>query len=147
MKNELNNSNGITQLNVYDNYKNTIVPKVKLLDILLKADCNEFDDVTTLNQLLSIFELEKSYLEEVLYFLGKSSIDKELIFYLILNTNSNISNIIKRELSCGSPNLYSPHDISYIYQLDFNKVTQAFKFLNYKLITSYEIELILFQLN
>lgn len=161
MKNELNDYKGLKQLNVYDNYKNIVVPKIKLLDIFLKTDYIEFNDVgtiinnnnnniytlTALNQLLDIFELEKSYMEEIICFLDKTYIDKDLIFYLILNTNSYISGIIKREMICGSPILYSPNDISYIYDLDFNKVSKAFKFLNYTYISSEEIELILFQIS
>lgn len=139
--------------NIYYNYKNIIVPKIKLLDVFIKSsiDINNIQDFKEQNKIknknfkdiISIFEIEESYLNLILKSLNKDYIDKDIIFYLILNTDSYIAYIIKREIFCGSPYLYTPYQISYIYEIDYIKVINAFELLGLEKVKSSEIELVL----
>lgn len=124
-----------------DIYNNQIVPKIKEMDIFLKTEEN-----IPFEQVCNILNITKTQLENILKNINENHVNNKNFMYIILNGDSFICNVIKREIQCGSPYLYTPKQIAYIYDLDYQKVKEAYDFLNLDKITSKEIPAILIQI-
>ena len=122
-------------------YNNEIVPKIKEIDIFLKT--NEHMSLKDVSKVLDIDEEE---LKEILTKINQTEINSSNFLNIMLNGSSHICKVLKREIECGSPYFYSPKDLSYIYELNYEKVSQAYKFLNMEKITAKQIPIILIQI-
>lgn len=127
--------------NPIDKYNNEIVPKIKEIDILLKS--NETISLNKASMLLDISEIQ---LKSILTKINEKEINSSNFLKIMLNGTSFICTMLKRELECGSPYFYNAKDLSYIYELDYEKVLKAYKFLNLDKITSKQIPAILIQI-
>lgn len=127
---------------IADIYFNEIMPKIKEIDTILKERktiC--FEDAAKL------LEIEETELLEIMRKINIKKIKPENFLSVMLNGSSFICQILKREIECGSPYFYSPKEISYIYNLDENKVLNAFAFLDIEFVTTNQIPTILIQIN
>ena len=122
-------------------YNNEIVPKVKEIDILLKSNEN-----ISLKKASSLLDITESQLEDILIKINEKEINSSNFLRIMLNGTSFICKILKRELECGSPYFYNAKDLSYIYELDYEKVLNAYRFLDLDKVTAKQIPAILAQI-
>lgn len=124
-----------------DIYNEKIMPKIKEIDLFLKTT-DEISKEKTAN----ILDISLSELDEILKKLNISTISVDNFLHIMINGSSFICKILKREIECGSPYFYTPKDLSYIYNLDYQKVLDAYNFLELKTITTNQIPAILVQI-
>lgn len=126
---------------ISDIYFNKISPKIKEIDIILKER-----KTISFEKTLDLLDLKENELKSIMQKLKINKIKPKNFIQIMLNGDSFICKIFKRELECGSPSFYSPKDISYIYNLDESKVFKAFEFLELKFVTTSQIPTILIQI-
>jgi|GEM_PF-319805 len=114
-------------------YQQMIAPKLKEIDVFLKT---KESDITVSEAAGLLDESEKNILN-IMARLHLTKIDKKSFIKIMINGRSPICGLLRRELDCGSPILYSRKDIAYIYNLDLNKVNEVCDKLHIKEITSY----------
>ncbi|WP_250277498.1 hypothetical protein [[Clostridium] colinum] len=124
-----------------DTYNNKIVPKIKELDLFLKTNEN-----MSLQDVSKILELSEEEVKNILFKINQKEINSSNFLSIMLNGTSFICKILKREIECGSPYFYNAKDLSYIYELDYEKVSKAYNFLNIDTITAKQIPIILIQI-
>lgn len=122
-------------------YREKLEPKIKELDIFLKSK-----DTYSVKETAKILELEEKEVLSLKENLGIKEITTKNFIELMKNGSSFICKILKKELDCGSPLLYTPENIAYIYNLEYNEVKNAFEFLSLEKVTSNQISLILAQI-
>ncbi len=122
-------------------YFNKISPKIKEIDITLKEN-----KIISIKKTANLLDLKEDEILKIMKTLKISKINKKNFIQIMLNADSFICEIFRRELECGSPNFYSPKDISYIYNIDEYKVFKAFEFLELEFITTNQIPTILIQI-
>ena len=104
-----------------DVYNEEIAPKLKELDLFLKAR----EMPVTIWQASQILDMPYSGVQELVRILDFNNINYTNIFLLIQNGSSQICRLIQRETELGFPSRYTAQYISYIYEIGENKVTQA----------------------
>lgn len=124
-----------------DIYNNIIVPKIREIDIFLKTSEN-----MNFKEVCSILEISENELKSILLKINQKEIDSSNFFSVMLNGTSFICKMLKREIECGSPYFYDASDLSYIYNLDYEKVLIAYNFLNLDRITEKQIPAVLMQI-
>lgn len=123
-------------------YNEKIVPKLQDIDIFLKEN-----DTYSVENTSKILDLKKSEVLDLMKNLNIEEIDKKNFMSLMINGNSFICGLFRRELKCGSPVFYTVKDIAYIYNLEYIEVKNAFDFLSLDRVTSKQISLVLAQIN
>lgn len=126
-----------------DVYKREIKPRLEEIDILAKGNFEETDT----KQLAFLLDLTEDNLKEMMQIQKVDVINRATLAHIMYNADSLICNLFKRELQCGSPNLYSVNHISYIYNLDYNEVEKAFEFLNLTEVNSTQLLAVFAQIN
>ncbi len=126
---------------IWDIYISAIKPKIEEIDIKLKEKRE-----LSIKETCEMLEITEEELKDILKRVHIKKIDYKNIFEIMLNANSYICKIFKRELECGTPYFYTPQNIAYIYDIDEKEVVNAFNFLDLKLITTNQIPLILKQI-
>lgn len=124
-----------------DVYNYIIVPKIKEIDLFLKTD-----EKMCIKEISNILDISENELKNILIKINQNEINKSNFFKIMINGKSFICEILKREMECGSPYFYNAEVLSYIYELDYEKVLKAYRFLNLDKITSSQIPTILLQL-
>lgn len=124
-----------------DIYNNIIVPKIREIDIFLKTSEN-----MNFKEVCSILEISENELKSILLKINQKEIDSSNFFSVMLNGTSFICKMLKREIECGSPYFYDASDLSYIYNLDYEKVLIAYNFLNLDRVTEKQIPAVLMQI-
>ena len=127
------NNNG---LSFFDIYEREISSKIKEMDILLKSGGFPVE----LYKAAKILNISDEEAENIIKKAGISRkkgllIDKNIFFALINKGSSEICRLYQRELSCGSPYLYTRENIAYIYNLDISLVQKACRVLNLTVAT------------
>lgn len=104
-------------------YENNIESKIKAIDLFLKTTPTPYnpEDISSLlhielNDLLSIMKQENI-----------SSLDMVAFFKVIQTSSSYICKLIQRQWEHAGVKCYTPEIISYIYELNLDKVRLAFK--------------------
>ena len=116
-------------------YQEKIAPVFKKIDLMLKTS-GGFLTETQVSEALNISadEINQIMAEKKLCCLNIES------FLTVMELGSSyICNIYKRELECGSPYVYSPENIAYIYGIDISAVCEACVSLGVKEITAYTL--------
>ena len=124
-----------------DIYYDIIVPKIREIDIFLKTSEN-----MNFKEVCSILEISENELKSILLKINQKEIDSSNFFSVMLNGTSFICKMLKREIECGSPYFYDASDLSYIYNLDYEKVLIAYNFLNLDRVTEKQIPAVLMQI-
>lgn len=117
-------------------YQKNIEEKLQKIDLFLKISPKKLNIHST-SQLLNIEE------EEVKELMSKnniSTINPASFFIIMVQGSSYICGLLRRELEKGSKTIYSVEDISYIYQLNPQKVLTAQHESNIEQITSANIK-------
>lgn len=115
-----------------DFYNKNIAPKLKSIDLFIKSEQEFTKEIIT--SLLYISEAELDYiLQEKNFFctdkfnLDTLNLDKHSFFEIMLSGTSYICGFYKREIECGSPIMYTPSQLAYIYQLDQLDIEDIFE--------------------
>ena len=108
-----------------DLYVEEIEPVIKNLDVILKSGCE-----ITPGEFAEIIGPKKEDIAKILDNTAHTSIGKQNIIEVISKTDNEICAMIKREIECGSPDMYSSREISYIYKIEKSKVDAAFSFID-----------------
>lgn len=124
-----------------DIYNNKIIPKIKMLDIYLKS--NGYINVDIISK---ITEIKICDINNILNKIGQNKVNSKNILQVLIEGESFICEIMKKEIKCGSPSFYSPKQIAYIYDIEEYKVINAYKFLGVNVVNSSQISAILIQI-
>lgn len=116
----------------WDKYKEVTIPKLEKIDILLKT----VDDGVSIEQACEVLLISKEEIFEILGTRDIELLDKSLFLKIIANATSDICCLYQREVSCGSPYIYSAENVSYIYEIPLDKIDCACKTLDISVITS-----------
>lgn len=122
-------------------YREKLEPKLKEIDIFLKSN-----DTYSVEETAKILELNEEEVLKLKENLNIKKINTKNFIELMKNGNSFICKLLKKELECGSPLLYTPENIAYIYNLEYTEVKKAFEFLSLEKVNSNQIQLILAQI-
>lgn len=106
-----------------DTYNETIAPKLAELDVFLKAKEEPF----TIWQAAQLLEIPYQEAENILQQNKINKLDSISIFLLVLYGNSKLCRLIRHEKERGFPLRYTPEDIAFIYELDRQKVQNAYR--------------------
>ena len=118
--------------NFWDEYRQVIVPKLEKIDIMLKT----VDDGISIDEVCRVLSVAEEEVFEILQTNSMDMLDKGLFLKLLNNASSYICCLYQREVSCGSPYIYSAQNISYIYDIPLDKVNRACKAVSISAITS-----------
>lgn len=124
-----------------DIYNEEIVPKIKSIDYLIKTK-----NCLSIEECLEIMDISEDELLKILKRLDIEHINSSTILPVMIEGKSSICKMMKREIDRGSPNFYTPEDLSYIYNIDYDKTKKAYSFLELRLVSSKQIPAILMQI-
>lgn len=117
-------------------YRNSIAPRISELDIFLKTEKEPYTAFDT-SQLLNITEDE---INTIMSVHNIPEINKNTFPLIMKNCPDEFCRMFKRMLECGIPGKYFPEQISYIYDIDIEKVSDAFNKLNTSVVYSDTLE-------
>jgi len=116
----------------YDEYEAEIAPRLRSIDIFLRTE-RSFTPAEAA-RLLGLSP------DEVLSLFGDCDVPEAIgidsFFFLLRRGSNKLCQMIKRELECGSPAVYKPHQVAYIYDLCVDSVKRAFSELSCKEVTA-----------
>lgn len=107
-------------------YKKDVEPYLKEIDIFLKTNSQPF----ILEDVAKVLNISYVEAKKIIENNNIDNINKKAFFIIMQNGSSNICLIFSRILKMGIPEVYSPNDISYIYNIDINSVLNACKKVN-----------------
>ncbi len=128
--------------NFWEYYIRNISPKLEQIDILLKTKSYNIP-IETVSLLLNISRREVA---EIMDKQNIICITSENFLSVMLNGTSYICDILRKELKKNFPQKYSPEDVAYIYNINYNEIKKAFDFLNTKKISSKSLKAIFIQI-
>ena len=117
-------------------YRQNIAPRISELDIFLKTEEEPYD-ISDIARLINITEDEINML---MFLHNIQEINRSTLPLIMKNCSSEFCRMFKRMLECGIPGKYFPEQISYIYDIDIEKVSDAFKKLNISFIPADRLE-------
>lgn len=117
-------------------YEQNIEAKLKAIDIFLKTTTPPYSSSEVTNLLhITLEDLEDIMSKNHIPFLNMVG------FFSIMQTASSyICRLLQREWECSISNHYTPEAISYIYELNPEKVKAAFKQSGITTVTSHNIK-------
>lgn len=116
-------SGDITLQNYDQIYNTSIKPKLEAIDLFLKEDHMPYYS----HEVAHLLDLELEELDELMKALDITELDKVQFFSLVLNANSEICQLIRRQWRYSNQSTYSPEMIADIYNLNLHKVQCAFE--------------------
>ena len=117
-------------------YQSSIAPRISELDIFLKTEEEPYD-ISDTARLLNITNGE---INTIMSVHNIEEINRSTFPVIMKNCSSEFCRMFKRMLECGIPSKYFPEQISYIYNIDIEKVSDAFKKLNISIVYSDRLE-------
>ena len=117
-------------------YQQNIAPRISELDIFLKTEEEPYD-ISDTARLLNITNGE---INTIMSVHNIEEINRSTFPVIMKNCSSEFCHMFKRMLECGIPGKYFPEQISYIYNIDIEKVSDAFKKLNISFIPANRLE-------
>jgi len=128
--------------NYLNTYRSCIVPKLQEIDLYIKTS----DDYLNPSTVASLLELSEDEVRQISNCNNITKISRHNFFDIMLMGSSFICGVYRREVECGSPFLYTPSDIAYIYQLDVNQVNTTCTALGIREVTAYTLPSLLAQI-
>jgi len=120
-----------------DYYNDTIAPKLEAIDLFIKIDSENSMTTQQIAKLLDIPHNEVNFLIDVL---GIEKLDKVSFFTIMQYGSSEICKLFSREIERKLPKVYGLQDISYIYQIPYEIVTNAANKADLMYITNENIQ-------
>lgn len=130
-----------TKINVesyLDYYNKTIAPKLKEIDIFIKTS------TLPLNQekMSKLLYISQNELQQIIISHSINLLEKQSFFDIMKHGSSEICQLFSRELQCGIPKIYTPHNISYIYNIDIDTILDACKNIGIVEFNSFTLKLL-----
>ena len=116
----------------WERYKTDIMPKLEEIDILLKT-LEEDLNTEEVSDVLAISEKE---VKDIVQRESIQKIDREGFLKIMKQGSSLVCRMFRREMECASPYVYSKEDISYIYEIPLQSVSEACKRIGVEIITT-----------
>lgn len=104
-------------------YESNIEPKLKEIDLFLKTASIPYNP----NDVSELLHIQLSDLNSIMKKEGISELNLLSFFTIVHASSSYICQLIQREWKCNHVQYYTPEIISYIYELNQDKVTAAVK--------------------
>ena len=117
-------------------YQSSIAPRISELDIFLKTEEEPYD-ISDTARLLNITNGE---INTIMSVHNIEEINRSTLPLIMKNCPDEFCRMFKRMLECGIPSKYFSEQISYIYNIDIEKVSDAFKKLNISFIPANRLE-------
>ena len=117
-------------------YRQNIAPRISELDIFLKTEEEPYD-ISDAARLLNITNGE---INTIMSVHNIQEINRSTLPLIMKNCPDEFCRMFKRMLECGIPGKYFSEQISYIYDIDIEKVSDAFKKLNISFIPANRLE-------
>ena len=117
-------------------YRQNIAPRISELDIFLKTEEEPYD-ISDTARLLNITNGE---INTIMSVHNIEEINRSTFPVIMKNCPDEFCRMFKRMLECGIPGKYFSEQISYIYDIDIEKVSDAFKKLNISFIPANRLE-------
>ncbi len=103
-------------------YRNNIISRLRAIDLFLKTSPIPYDKKEVVELLsISAEELEKIASENKI-----GAITPSAFAVIMKNGSGELCRAFKRQLECGITDLYSPEQVSYIYNIDIDVVLNAY---------------------
>lgn len=102
-------------------YEREIMSRLKMADLILKTEQEPYDPA----QMLFCLQMTQTQAEELLEMPLRAGITQAQMLLLLQKGHSVLCRMFQRELRCGLPAVYTPAQISYIYDLELEQVEQA----------------------
>lgn len=123
----------ITYLDYYDE---NIAPSLIAIDLFLKT---HMDEKITIDVTIELLDLSYNEVMDLMSKFHIDEIDRIGFFKIMQNGSSSICKLFSREIQRKLPHFYSFFDISYIYQIPYEKVVEAAMSANITSITNKNI--------
>ena len=103
-------------------YRSKIMPKIKEIDIFLKTQFSPYKS----KDIAQLLNISLNELQQIMKTNNIYSLDLKSFPLIMKNGSSELCKTFKRELECGLTKVYSPEQISYIYDIDIDIVLNAY---------------------
>ena len=121
----------ISYSNFLEYYSKKICPSFCEIDTCLKTA-----GTVPIVKAATLLEISPSEIQDIMISQGINEITKEDFLKIMLLGSSYLCQLFKREMECGCPTLYSPWQVSYIYNLDAYIVSEIFNTLGIEVATA-----------
>ena len=108
-----------------DMYEREIEPRLQKIDVALKSA-----KTVRTQEAAELLDVSEREIEKLMRQLHISRITPAAFVKIMENSDGDICNLFRREVSCGSPAVYTAEDIAYIYGIDPGQVSEAFRYIN-----------------
>lgn len=127
---------GILILKTYlDIYNENIAPILKEIDIFIRSD-----EAITMDHVTELLQISKNEIYSILSEQQLFALNKMNFFVIMRDGSSQICSLFRRELERNNPTYYSIDDISYIYDIPYELVHNAYITSSMDRITSQNIK-------
>lgn len=103
-------------------YRTNIVSKLETIDLFLKTKTPPYKKA----EVRAILGMTKDELDKILNENNIKSITPSSFAVIMKNGSGELCRAFKRQLECGVTELYSPEQVSYIYDIDIDVVLNAY---------------------
>ena len=117
-------------------YRQNIAPRISELDIFLKTEEEPYD----LSDTARLLNITNGEINTIMSVHNIEEINRSTFPVIMKNCPDEFCRMFKRMLECGIPGKYFSEQISYIYDIDIEKVSDAFKKLNISFIPANRLE-------
>ena len=132
----------IIKVSYNDFFEASYAPCLKSIDLLLKT----MEMPLTVDEAAEALCLSEDEVHSIMKKESVVAIDRHAMLSIMAQGESGVCRLYQREVACGSPSLYSPADIAYIYGLDNATVARGFNKLGYVAVTSADVPAVLSQI-
>ena len=113
----------IVHTSYWDFFQHYYSPQLKKIDLLIKT----MDRVLSVEEASRALHLNENLIKKIMAEKNISIIDKEGLLSILMHGDSPLCGLLQREFMRGSPSMYSPEDISYVYGLQKEHVESVFQ--------------------
>jgi len=124
-----------TMFSYLEYYAYCIRPRLKEIDLFVKTSKRSI----SISDAASILMLNSQEVIGIMKKEGIKLINRKAFFKIMENGSSDICRLFRREIERKSPHIYSIEDISYIYDIDLEKIKNVCSLLKIKEITPYTL--------
>ncbi len=129
---------GVTPTNFQEVYYTYIQPKIRELDIFLKTEEAPYN----IKSVADVLEDTEENILHIMRHLGLTEVNKVSFFKIITEVQTYIATLLTRQFSVTNSSVYTPKNISYIYNLEQTLVEDAFYTLGEEVISSTDLNLL-----
>lgn len=123
------------QISYWEFFQNYYTPRLMEMDLTLKT----IDAPISISEAARVLAMSPESVEEIMNKEGIREIDQEGFLHIAMCGTSSLCRLLQRECMCGSPELYSPSHIAYIYGLQDGHVASVCRSCGYNKVPAQAI--------